>query len=83
VIGVTRRNPVIRAVPTLTEKGQPDISPSTWAELRAPGQTPKPVMDRLAQALEKTMTDPAATLELVERENEVVRAAARKLGLAR
>jgi hypothetical protein len=39
-------------------------------------------MDRLAQALEKTMTDPAATLKLVERENEVVRAAARKLGLA-
>lgn len=67
----------------------------------APAKTPGPVMDRLVQALAKTMKDPAvvsgiekaglqveyngpaATLKLVERENEVVRAAARKLGLAK
>lgn len=82
-----------RFVPTLTEKGQPEISLSTWAELWAPAKTPRPIVDRLAQALEKTMKDPAvvsaiekagaATLKLVERENEVVRSAARKLGLAR
>ena len=101
VTSATRRHPAVPNVPTLTEKGQPDISLSTWAELWAPGKTPKPVMDRLAQALEKTMkdpavvsaiekgglqvehNDPAATLKLVERENEVVRAAARKLGLAK
>lgn len=101
VISATRRNPTIPSVPTLTEKGQPDISLSTWAELWAPAKTPKPVMDRLVQALDKAMkdpavvaaiekaglqveyNDPAATLKLVERENEVVRAAARKLGLAK
>ena len=99
--GFTRRHPTVPDVPTLTEKGQPDISLSTWAELWAPGKTPKSVMNRLAQALEKTMkdpaivsaiekaglqveyNDPAATLKLVERENDVVRAAARKLGLAK
>ena len=101
VTSATRRHPAVPGVPTLTEKGQPDISLSTWAELWAPGKTPKSVMDRLAQALDKTMkdpaivsaiekaglqvehNDPAATLKLVERENEVVRAAARKLGLAK
>jgi tripartite-type tricarboxylate transporter receptor subunit TctC len=101
VTSATRRNPALPTVPTLTEKGQPDISLSTWAELWAPGKTPRPVVDRLAQALEKTMKDPsvvsaiekaglqvehhdpAATQKLVERENEVVRTAARKLGLAK
>jgi tripartite-type tricarboxylate transporter receptor subunit TctC len=101
VTSATRRNPAVPDVPTFTEKGQPDISLSTWAELWAPARTPKPVMDRLAQALEKTMkdpgvvaaiekagmqvehNDPAATLKLVERENDVVRAAARKLGLTK
>ena len=101
VTSAARRNPAVPSVPTFTEKGQPDISLSTWAELWAPARTPKPVMDRLAQALEKTMkdpgvvaaiekaglqvehNDPAATLKLVERENDVVRAAARKLGLVR
>ena len=101
VTSATRRNPAVPTVPTLTEKGQPEISLSTWAELWAPAKTPRPIVDRLAQALEKTMkdpavvsaiekaglqvefNDPAATLKLVERENEVVRTAARKLGLAK
>jgi tripartite-type tricarboxylate transporter receptor subunit TctC len=101
VTSATRRNPAVPGVPTFTEKGQPDISLSTWAELWAPARTPRPVLDRLAQALEKTMkdpgvvaaiekaglqvehNDPAATLKLVERENDVVRAAARKLGLTK
>ena len=101
VTSATRRNPALPSVPTLTEKGQPDISLSTWAEVWAPARTPAPIVERLAQALEKTMkdpavvsaidkaglqvehNDPAATLKLVERENEVVRTAARKLGLAK
>jgi tripartite-type tricarboxylate transporter receptor subunit TctC len=101
VTSATRRIPAVANVPTMTEKGQPDASLSTWAELWAPAKTPKPVVDRLAQALEKTMKDPAVgaaiekaglqvehhdpveTLKLVERENEVVRAVARKLGLGR
>jgi tripartite-type tricarboxylate transporter receptor subunit TctC len=101
VTGATRRNPAIPGVPTLTDKRQGDISLSTWAELWAPARTPRPIMDRLVQALDKTMkdpavvaaiekaglqveyNDPAATLTLVERENEVVRAVARKLGLTK
>lgn len=101
VTSATRRNSAIPGVPTMAEKGQADASLSTWAELWAPAKTPKPVIDRLVQALDKTMkdpavvsaiekaglqveyNDPAATLKLVERENEVVRTAAKKLGLAK
>ena len=101
VTSASRRNPAIPTVPTMADKGQADASLSTWAELWAPAKTPKPVIDRVVQALDKTMkdpavisaiekvglqveyNDPAATLKLVEKENEVVRTAARKLGLAK
>ncbi len=59
VTSATRRIPSIPNVPTMTEKGQPDASLSTWAEIYAPAKTPRPVVERLAQALEKTMKDPA------------------------
>ncbi len=52
VTSATRRIPAIANVPTMTEKGQPDASLSTWAELWAPAKTPKPIVDRLAQALD-------------------------------
>jgi tripartite-type tricarboxylate transporter receptor subunit TctC len=55
----TKRIASIPNVPTMTEKGQPDASLSTWAEIYAPAKTPKAVVDRLAQTLEKTMKDPA------------------------
>jgi tripartite-type tricarboxylate transporter receptor subunit TctC len=59
VTSATKRIPSIPNVPTMTEKGQPDASLSTWAEIYAPGKTPRPIVERLAQALEKTMKDPA------------------------
>src|SRR3989454_2771929 len=54
----SKRLPVIASAPTMTEKGQPDASLSRWMELYAPGKTPKPIVDRLSAALEKTMRDP-------------------------
>jgi tripartite-type tricarboxylate transporter receptor subunit TctC len=59
VTSATKRIPSIPNVPTMTEKGQPDASLSTWAEIYAPAKTPRPIVERLAQALEKTMKDPA------------------------
>ena len=63
-ISATKRIPTIPNVPTMTEKGQPDASLSTWAEIYAPAKTPKAVVDRLAQALEKTMKDPAVVVAI-------------------
>ena len=57
-ISATKRIPSLPSVPTMTEKGQPDASLSTWAEIYAPAKTPKAIVERLAQALEKTMKDP-------------------------
>ncbi|PYM83140.1 MAG: hypothetical protein DME13_16315 [Candidatus Rokuibacteriota bacterium] len=53
-----KRLPVIPSTPTMTEKRQPDASLSTWMELYAPARTPKPIVDRLSAALDKTMKDP-------------------------
>ena len=53
-----KRLPMIPSTPTMTEKGQPDASLSTWMEIYAPARTPKPIVERLSAALEKTMKDP-------------------------
>lgn len=97
----TKRLPAIPGTPTMTEKGHPDASLSTWMEIYAPAKTPKPVVDRLSAALEKTMKDPAViaavekagltvehhdpagTLKLIERENEVVQRLAKKLNVGK
>jgi tripartite-type tricarboxylate transporter receptor subunit TctC len=101
VISGDKRNAAVPDVPTMAEKGVPEASLSTTMELYAPAKTPKPVVDRLAQALATAMKDPdtLAALEKaglepdhhspevsrrqIEREAEVVLAAARKLGLAK
>jgi tripartite-type tricarboxylate transporter receptor subunit TctC len=97
----SKRLAVIPNTPTMTEKGHPEASLSTWMEIYAPAKTPKPIVDRLSAALEKTMKDPAviaavekagltvehhdpaATLKLIERENEVVMRLAKQLNLGR
>jgi tripartite-type tricarboxylate transporter receptor subunit TctC len=97
----SKRLAVIPNTPTMTEKGHPEASLSTWMEIYAPAKTPKPIVDRLSAALEKTMKDPAviaavekagltvehhdpaATLKLIERENEVVMRLAKKLNLGK
>ena len=56
----SKRVPSIPNTPTMTEKGHPDASLSTWMEIYAPAKTPKLIVDRLSAALEKTMKDPAA-----------------------
>jgi tripartite-type tricarboxylate transporter receptor subunit TctC len=97
----SKRLAVIPNTPTMTEKGHPEASLSTWMEIYAPAKTPKPIVDRLSAALEKTMKDPAViaavekagltvehhdpaeTLKLIERENEVVMRLAKQLNLGR
>jgi len=101
VTSATKRLASIPNVPTMTEKGQPDAALNTWMEIYAPAKTPKPVIDKLASALEKTMKDPAviaavekagltveyhdpaSTLKLIEKENDVVQKLAKKLNLGK
>jgi tripartite-type tricarboxylate transporter receptor subunit TctC len=60
VISGDKRNPAVPDVPTMAEKGVAEASLSTIMELYAPAKTPRPVVDRLAQALAAAMANPDA-----------------------
>lgn len=60
-IGVTspQRLPAVPEVPTLAESGLPGFDVESWFGLMAPAGTPQPVIERLNQALNKALADPA------------------------
>jgi tripartite-type tricarboxylate transporter receptor subunit TctC len=58
VISGDRRNAAVPDVPTMAEKGVAEASLSTVMELYAPAGTPRPVVDRLVQALATVMKGP-------------------------
>jgi tripartite-type tricarboxylate transporter receptor subunit TctC len=66
-----KRVPAFPDVPTLAEKGFPDASLNIWMALFVPAKTPREIVDRLAQALEKTMKAPSVA-EAVEKAGMVV-----------
>ena len=58
-ISSAARNPAMPSVPTAAEAGLPDFKVSAWNGLFAPKGTPKPVVDKLADALDKALDDDA------------------------
>ena len=58
-------------VPTMAEKGFPEASLNIWMGLYVPARTPREIVDRLAQALEKTMKEPSV-VAAVEKAGMVV-----------
>jgi tripartite-type tricarboxylate transporter receptor subunit TctC len=52
-----KRNPVLPDVPTTREAGLPEFQASAWNGLFAPKATPKPILDRLTDALDKALDD--------------------------
>jgi len=59
-----RRMPLLDRVPTMIEKGIPEASLSICMGLSLPANCPKPIVDKLAQAMEKVMKDPAVAHQL-------------------
>jgi tripartite-type tricarboxylate transporter receptor subunit TctC len=51
------RNPALPQVPTTAEAGLPEYVVSGWNGLFAPKDTPKPIVDKLADALDKALDD--------------------------
>ncbi|HRO58410.1 MAG TPA: tripartite tricarboxylate transporter substrate binding protein [Burkholderiaceae bacterium] len=51
------RVPLAPDLPTVAESGLPGYEASTWYGLLAPAQTPKPVIARLYEAMEKVLAD--------------------------
>lgn len=55
-----KRASALANVPTMAEAGIPDFDTSLWLGLAAPAGTPRPVIDKLADAARKAMQNPDA-----------------------
>ena len=56
-IAAPNRNPALPNVPSTPEAGLPAFQASAWNGLFAPKGTPKPILDRLTDALDKALDD--------------------------
>jgi tripartite-type tricarboxylate transporter receptor subunit TctC len=65
-IGTAERNPALPNVPTTTEAGMPEFQVSAWNALFAPKGTPQEIVDKLAAALDKALSDEATRKRLLE-----------------
>ena len=64
-ISASDRLPTLPDVPTAKEAGL-DYQMSIWAGIFAPKGTPKPVLAKLADALDKSLDDPGAKAKIIE-----------------
>ena len=55
-----KRPAALPDVPTMAEAGMPDFDTSLWLGLLAPAGTPRPIVDKLADAARQAMHKPAA-----------------------
>jgi tripartite-type tricarboxylate transporter receptor subunit TctC len=74
VYGVTTKTrvPSLPDVPTMHEAGLPGFEVAIWHGLYAPKGTPKPVIDKLAGALQQALRDPLVTTRFAELGTEPV-----------
>lgn len=56
-VATAARNPMLPDVPTTKEAGLPEFEVSAWNALFAPKGTPKPILDKLTDALDKGLSD--------------------------
>jgi tripartite-type tricarboxylate transporter receptor subunit TctC len=59
------RNPALPGVPTTAEAGLPEFQVAGWNGLFAPKATPRPIIDKLADALDKALDDDATRKRLL------------------
>ena len=64
-ISSSERLPTLPDVPTAKEAGL-DYQMSIWAGIFAPKATPKPIVDKLAAALDKSLDDPGVKAKVAE-----------------
>jgi tripartite-type tricarboxylate transporter receptor subunit TctC len=68
MIGVIgqQRNPTIPNVPSFAEQGYPALDGESWYGIFAPAKTPRATINRIADAVAKTLTDSAFVQQLAE-----------------
>lgn len=57
-VSTAKRLPLLPDVPTIAESGLPGFETSQWFGILAPAGTPRPVIDRLYQALSRAASSP-------------------------
>ena len=65
-ISTAERSPILPDVPTSKEAGLPEFDASAWNALFAPKGTPKPVLDKLTDALSKALDDESVGKRLLD-----------------
>ena len=65
--GVTTPTPSMPGVPRFSEMGLTDFQPDFWYGLVAPAGTPKPIVDRIHQVIERWVKSPEGRKELESR----------------
>ena len=65
-IGTPERSPALPNVPTSKEAGLPEFQAQAWNALFAPKDTPKPILDKLTDALDKALDDEHTRQRLLE-----------------
>ncbi len=65
-IATEERNPSLPNVPTTKEAGMPEFQASAWNALFAPKGTPKAMVDKLSDALDKALDDETTRKRLLE-----------------
>lgn len=53
-----KRNPLLPNLPAVTEVGYPEVAIPFWHALYAPAATPRPIVERLNEALRRALADP-------------------------
>jgi tripartite-type tricarboxylate transporter receptor subunit TctC len=70
-IASAARHPAVPTVPTSDEAGLPEFHVSGWFALFAPKATPKPILDKLSDALDRALDDEGMRKRLLELGNDV------------
>jgi tripartite-type tricarboxylate transporter receptor subunit TctC len=71
VIDSEQRSPILPNVPTSKEAGLPEFQVSAWNALFAPRGTPKAILDKLTDALDKALDDQNVRKQLVDLATEI------------
>ena len=70
-IDAEQRSAILPNVPTAKEAGLPEFKVSAWVALFAPEGTPKPILDKLTDALDRALDDNVPRKRLLDLINEI------------
>jgi tripartite-type tricarboxylate transporter receptor subunit TctC len=67
-----QRSPSLPDVPTVREAGLPGVETVAWFGVQAPARTPRPIIDKLASAINTIVNEPVSRARIAEQGGEPV-----------